>query len=1060
MTNEELEKYHRIAMDNSELALIALREGDFEKFRQLSADAFHNEKKAALGLYNQEVEPSRSVLFRSAAYIALDNANFIEAQKLYEYALEGEAPEEIKTELEELKVEIDRIKAENEELMLASLLYLKRQPKPIRKEDVVKAVAKRSGSFDEKEINLEYIYEYLERQFSIGADKHTTILEEETFEPWIHNKKGSVEMRFWDRYINYLQLDEKWAPDTIDKLDDITDDVLDHLKDPAAAGSWDKRGMVVGQVQSGKTSNYIGLMCKAADYGYKIIVVLAGTTNDLRSQTQLRTDIGFLGWDTQVDRSGDNERTNFGAGKYDNSLQAHYFTSSAMDGDFKTTARYITGTNTRIGYTVVIVKKNSTVLKEFIKWFAARGNPLPDGKVIVRGLPLLLIDDEADNASINVSANGISTINGLIRSLLSLFEKSAYVGYTATPFANVFIPLTEGEDYAVKGLNIQLPEFWKYSGKDLFPRDFIINIPPPSNYTGPKEIFGIDGEISADPDKAAAALPLMRPLMAEDYQEYFPDKHKKDDKLPEKLPEKLEEAIKSFILVCAIRRARGQINVHNSMLVHVTRYVRWQNKTASLITRQLKFYQQQIRYRQGTLINELRELYERDFRPTTAEIINMPEFEDLSVFAPDWFEIETQLSKAASKIQVRAIHGDTTQEGLDYDNVTSLDYFTYKDRGGLSVIAVGGNKLSRGLTLEGLSVSYYLRASKMYDTLMQMGRWFGYRPGYVDLCRLYTSEELIKWYKYITVASEELRAEFEYMKLERKSPRKFGMKVRQHPDVLRITATNKMKSSQEMELTFSAKLRETWCFSRNTLIVTENYKHTFHFINSLGTPEEKNDQPFVWRRENNSSDVIRFLEGYKADNKLEHEKITEYIREQAKVNFLTNWTIVLISNQKDKKNKLFKANGEYVSVGLTMRTDAAKGKGSFYEISKSHIIDPRHEFIDFDVTGEGYNRALQLTIEDWKGSQRKNKRPDEPDIPSGKNIRPERPVTEGLLLIYPLDPRPKGWENSPLKDPVIGYAISFPKNDKDKKLKYRVNEVFQEEYGYDDELEEMDMEEE
>lgn len=1058
MTNEELEQYHRIAMDNSELALIALREGDFERFRQLSADAFHNEKKAALGLYDQEIEPSRSVLFRSAAYIALDNANFTEAQKLYEYALEGEVPEEIKTELEELKVEIDRIKAENEDLRTAALLLLKRQPAPVSKEDIINAVAKRLGAFDEKEINLEYIYEYLERQFSIGADKHTTI--EEDFEPWIHNKKGAVEMRFWDRYIKYQQVDENWAPDTTDKLDDITDDILNHLKDPTTSGSWDKRGMVVGQVQSGKTSNYIGLMCKAADYGYKIIVVLAGITNDLRSQTQLRTDIGFLGRDTQVDRPGSNESRNFGVSKYDSRPQAHYFTSSAMDGDFKTTARYITGTNPRSGNIVVVVKKHSTVLKEFIKWFADWGDMLPDGKKIVRGLPLLLIDDEADNGSVNISAKSISTINGLIRSLLSLFEKSAYVGYTATPFANVFIPLTEGEDYASKGLNIQLPKFWEHSGKDLFPKDFIINIPPPSNYTGPKEIFGIDGEISADPEKAEKGLPLVRPLLEQDYQRYFSDEHGIDDELPDALPDNLAEAIKSFILVCAIRRARGQINVHNSMLVHVTLYVRWQNKIASLITRQLKFYQQQIRQRQGKLIDELRELYKRDFIPTTAEIVNMPEFEDSSVFSPDWFEIETQLRKAASKIQVRAIHGDTTQEGLDFDNVTSLDYYDYR-RTGLSVIAVGGNKLSRGLTLEGLSVSYYLRATKMYDTLMQMGRWFGYRPGYVDLCRLYTSEELIKWYKYITVASEELRADFEEMKRQRKSPRNFGLKVRQHPDVLKITATNKMRSSQEMELTFSDKLRETWCFSRNSAIVSGNFKHTSRFINSLGIPREKNEQPFVWYRESNSSDVVRFLDGYKADDRLEHQKITEYIREQAKVNFLTNWTIVLISNQKNKKNDLFKANGEYISVGLTMRTDAAEGKGNYYEIIKSHIIDPRHEFVDFDVTSEAYNRALQLTIEDWRKSERKKKRPDPPDIPSGKNIRPERPVTEGLLLIYPLDPKPKGWENSPLKEPVIGYAISFPRNEDDKKLKYKVNKVFREEYNYTDEPEtqEEEMEE-
>ncbi len=1048
MTNEDLEKLHRIAMDNSELALIALRNGDMENFHRLSADALLYEKKAALGLYNQSVEPSRSILFRSAAYIALDNSDFIEAKKLYEYALDGEVPEGLFKEFEELKVEIDRIKTENESLIQNTLTFLNNRPRPIKKEDILTDIKRGLKSFDKKEINLKYVYGYFERQFSIESDKHTTLTEEDTYETWIYNKKGITEKKFWNRYTQYLLKSEDWAPDTVDKLDDITDDILDHLKDPKTAGDWDKRGLVVGQVQSGKTSNYIGLMCKAADYGYRIIVVLAGMTNDLRSQTQLRTDIGFLGWDTQVDRK-ENENRNFGVSRYDSIPQAHYFTTSALDGDFKTTARHIIGTNPSTGNIVVVVKKHSTVLKEFIKWFAERGMTLADGKKIVKELPLLLIDDEADNASVNISSKSISSINGLIRSLLSLFQKSAYVGYTATPFANVFIPLTEGEDHVSRGLNIQLPEFWKYSGKDLFPKDFIINIPPPSNYIGPKEIFGIDAEISIDVENTEPGLPLIRELLPIDYQIQFPDKHKKDDSLPVDIPETLKTAIKSFILSCTIRITRGQQSVHNSMLVHVTRFVKWQNKTATLITRELKFYQEQIQYKQGTLIAELKDLYENDFVPVTKEIMAMPEFEDASIYVADWQEIETQLSKAASKIQVRAIHGDSTQEGLEFPNVTSLDYYENRNAG-LSIIAVGGNKLSRGLTLEGLSVSYYLRATKMYDTLMQMGRWFGYRPGYVDLCRLYTSEELVKWYKYITVASEELRSEFEEMKIQRKSPKKFGIKIRQHPDVLQITATNKMKSSEEMELTFSDKLRETWCFRRDTRLFESNYKHTVNIIDALGLPAVKNNQPYVWYDKNNSNDVIRFLKGYQADNRMEHNKIIEYILAQTSVNFLINWTIVLISNSRNTQDKFFTINNKSISVGLTMRSDDKKGKGSYYEISRSHIIDPIHEFIDFETSSDPFKNALKFTIEDWEQSERKSKKPDPPIIPSGKNIRAQRPVTEGLLIIYPLDPKPNKWENSCINVPIIGYAISFPKNEDDKKITYQVNQVFMEEYNYED----------
>ncbi|MFM7851739.1 MAG: hypothetical protein ACKO96_07405, partial [Flammeovirgaceae bacterium] len=293
-------------------------------------------------------------------------------------------------------------------------------------------------------------------------------------------------------------------------------------------------------------------------------------------------------------------------------------------------------------------------------------------------------------------------------------------------------------------------------------------------------------------------------------------------------------------------------------------------------------------------------------------------------------------------------------------------------------------------------------------------------------------------------------AEFEEMKIQRKSPKSFGIKVRQHPDVLQITATNKMKNSQVMELTFSDKLRETWCFRRDKDLINKNYVHTFNFIRSLDKPVQKNGQAFTWREENNSEMVIQFLRGYKPDNILEHEKIIEYIDEQVKVGFLINWTIVLISNERNKKSDLFKIDDQFISLGLTMRSDFKKGEGNFYEISRSHIVDPTHEYIDFDTKSGLFKEALEMTIADWEKSTRKNKRPDAPEIPSGKNVRGKRSATEGLLLIYSLDPKPDGWKSSPINDPIIGYAISFPKNDNDKKLTYKVNDVFMQEFDHED----------
>lgn len=975
----------------------------------------------------------------------MNSADYIEAHTMLEYALEGNPPTEILEELEDLRIEIDRVKTENEKLIELCMTMLRGRKASVSKSDIERQVESfcTTGHIDTKDINKKFVVQYLETQFSVQADTHTTL--DEKFEPWIKNKKGRG-LKYWTRYVSYLLKDERYAPKAVEKLDEITDDILDHLKDPTIPGEWDKRGLVVGHVQSGKTSNYLGLICKAADLGYKLIIVLGGVNNDLRAQTQFRIDKGFLGFDTQIDRTLKGSNV-IGVGYHDSTLSPLPLTTSELTGDFR--PKGVLRLKGK-GPVILVVKKHPHILTELIKALAAgAGRELPDGKRYVEELPLLLIDDEADNASINVSKDSVSKINGLIRSFLLLFQQSAYVGYTATPFANVFIPLPGKDDSIPHGVNVRDSEFYRFSGDDLFPRDFIINIPPPSNYIGPKQIFGIDAEITGDSDNAEEGLPIIRKLLNEDYESYIPDKHKNADKLPNDLPPSLKEAILCFILSCAIRRTRGQIKEHNSMLVHVTSWVRWQNRIANLVSEQLKFYQGQIDGKDKAILSKLKEIWKKDYVPATQSILSDPRFEDPFIQQHEWFEIEAQLYKASSKIEVRAIHGGSKSEET-FDNISPLDYYDCKD--GLSVIAVGGNKLSRGLTLEGLTISYYLRATKMYDTLMQMGRWFGYRPGYLDLCRLYTSEELVNWYRFITVAADELRADFEEMKANRQTPRKFGLKVRQHPGVLQITAANKFRQNFDMELSFSDRLRETSYFRRDKNIFDDNYSHTRSFINSLGKSIPKNDQKYVWEGTGNYKQVISFLEGYTAENNLEHQKLIEYIKKQADNKFLTDWTIVLITTNKDKRKDLFNVNSKAIDIGLTMRADVNKGEGKLYAVSRSHIIDPKHEFIDFDKSSSEYGIALEATKKDWRESKRKNKSPEEPKYPSGKNIRAQRSVKKGLLLIYPLDPKPEGWTKSKIDVPIIGYAISFPKNDHDVKLIYSVNKVFKEEYDYPMEL--------
>lgn len=292
----------------------------------------------------------------------------------------------------------------------------------------------------------------------------------------------------------------------------------------------------MGQVQSGKTANYTGLICKAADAGFRMIIVLAGIHKNLRSQTQLRLDEGFLGFDTQHKRAFQQNNLWIGVGepKSNRHLVAHSLTSSMDNGDFNAGAANALGLNFNTSEPILaVVKKNTHVLNRLEQWLSAQSTETIDGERVIRSKPLLIIDDEADNASINTKRDDLNPtrINGQIRNLLRLFQKSAYVGYTATPFANIFIPLNDD---------------------NLFPRDFITNIPAPSNYIGPDKIFGF--EPLDDDEEPLDILPTVHRI--DDYQLFVPDRHKIDDQLPASVPESLKTAIKCFIITCAIKESK------------------------------------------------------------------------------------------------------------------------------------------------------------------------------------------------------------------------------------------------------------------------------------------------------------------------------------------------------------------------------------------------------------------------------------------------------------------------------------------------------------------------
>ena len=386
---------------------------------------------------------------------------------------------------------------------------------------------------------------------------------------------------------------------------------------------------------------------------------------------------------------------------------------------------------------------------------------------------MLLIDDEADHASINTNNDSCdpTAINKAIRKLLSLFDRSSFVGYTATPFANIFID-PESEDEMLNG------EVYE----DLFPRDFILSLDPPDNYVGPHRLFTDDADIDS-----------IRTV--DDNEDFLPVKHKIDFK-PEKLPDSLVKAINCFVLARAIRLLRGQEGKHHSMMINVSRFRSVQNLLKGIVSEHVRMMRQALgNYGALEAEHALRNGVIQGLHLTWEE-------EKYAAAGYTWKEIQGVLKKSVDPIEVICVNSGS-QDILDY----SLQQYP----NGRSVIAVGGMGLSRGLTLEGLMISYFLRNSIMYDTLMQMGRWFGYRDGYADVCRIFMTDAAAGWYAHIANSTEELRNDFRSMEKAKLTPKEFGLRVRSHPTALIVTARNKMRSGRNIPVNISleGRLAET-----------------------------------------------------------------------------------------------------------------------------------------------------------------------------------------------------------------------------------------------------------
>lgn len=494
-------------------------------------------------------------------------------------------------------------------------------------------------------------------------------LKEKDHTPWYMAAKAELPGKFWDRYRIYLQKEQHWNKDTVNELDKTTDEIMDLLGNPSSANSYLYRGLCIGDVQSGKTSTYIGLINKAADAQYRVIILLTGTIEKLRRQTQQRIDEGFIGLDSYA-FTLENDNVQVGVGTIDSTTSGWAVTSTTSDFNAATAKKIVGQLNNISAPVIFVLKKNKSVLEKLEHWLRFYNANKITKKI---DLPMLLIDDEADNASVNTKKDKseVTAINKGIRKLLVLFEKANYVGFTATPYANIFIdPDTEQE----------------MLDHDLFPRDFIYALEAPSNYIGARSIFAKNAKYSymlESNDDCEPALPM---------------KHKKEDVLTY-IPKSLEEAIGAFFVCNAIRDLRGDTKSHRTMMINISRFIAVQNQITKVVDGYVREAKREIHnyYMLGeaALQFDIFKLMKKVYEKYYSAFSDDPEFGDLKHFT--WEEIQKNLYPSIARIEVRTINGGNAPKNLDYEK-----YEKEPDDIGLRLIAIGGMSLSRGLTLEGL----------------------------------------------------------------------------------------------------------------------------------------------------------------------------------------------------------------------------------------------------------------------------------------------------------------------------------------------------------------------
>ncbi|MEI6310973.1 MAG: Z1 domain-containing protein [Bacteroidota bacterium] len=774
----------------------------------------------------------------------------------------------------------------------------------------------------------------------------------------IYNDNDEIELdkenwSFYQRHKHFL-MDHVYKEKSyiIDSLDYETDQIIKKIPKPSNQDFYNKKGLVIGYVQSGKTANFTHLISKAASIGYRFVIILAGMTDTLRMQTQFRVDKELIGCNSLGIDGLTTIKWLPGEEKFTSLTGLPNKRIKKDNGDFYIPVNNFTDHFERTNdITIAIIKKLArnngdkfgSIIGNLINWIESRYD-----KDLIKMPPVLIIDDEADQASIDSTDEDSdpTVINHAIRKLISLFPKSVYVGYTATPFANVFI--NPGNDYL--GL------------EDLYPKDFIYALPEPEEYFGSNKFFGIKNK----DDKIALIEDLLdteKGIINDENQE---------------ITNNLKNAINTFIYSIIIRKYRRNDN-KCGMMIHTDHRNNYHNTVYSKVKEYLfkiecdnKKFEDYIDFKNksqsiGRLQGIVNEYPEYNF---------------------DQFKIEFNAILNYLKLENG---GKTTNIKVINSREDKLDYLNEELR---YLICIGGNIMSRGVTIEGLTTTYYLRDTLKYDTLLQMGRWFGYRSGYEDLLRIFTTSNIANHFEFVMAVEDDLRNEVKRYIEEGLTPIDFAPKVRAH---MRMQPTAKMGNSS-LTKSYSQQTVQTIYFDRDITVLIHNYQIGRKLIEKYNTNFNKMvDFEYKYISiKSDINDLIAFIQSYKYSkyNSFDVDDIVKYIEQRMKISEIINFDI-LLSGIKQAKENSKKTEFSTISINPVKR-NLRKSKGSEYIYHNIVNIGVISDTTDIKIAEDNNRLTLILYFIDKNNSDAFNQ--------SDENYKKEN-----------LDFNP------------LGFAIAFPK---------------------------------